>query len=115
MPVVAGSADASQPAPPFDLRVALLLRLRVDHRVNAVSPGTPFFRRASLTCRKAARKKSRSSCCWPILRCFDPALPGAVATRRRRSRPLVERLGRVRRTPHRVQRFGPAEPDLAPP
>ena len=69
MPVVSGTADPGQRAHPFDPNaIALLLNRRVDHRVDGVSPGSPCFRRCSLTCRKAARKKSRSSCCWPIFR-----------------------------------------------
>ena len=54
IPVVAGPADAGQLAQPFDLRMALRRRLRVDHRVEAVAPGTPLAGRCSLTCRKAA-------------------------------------------------------------
>jgi len=65
--VVSGPARPGQPVHPFDLD-ALLLNLRVDHRVDTVSPGPPFDRRDTPACRKAARKKSRSRCCWPTLR-----------------------------------------------
>src|SRR5580700_1740059 len=69
MPIVPGPADTGQRTHPFDpIMIALPLHLRLDHRVDGVSPGSPVFRRRSLTCRKAARKKSRSSCCWPIFR-----------------------------------------------
>src|SRR5580692_8819456 len=69
MPVVASPADTGQRTHPFDPHViALPHDLSVDHREDVVPPGSPFFRRCSLTCRKAARKKSSSNCCWPIFR-----------------------------------------------
>src|SRR5580693_10263434 len=69
MPVVASPADTGQRTHPFDPHlIALPHDLRVDHREDVVPPGSPFFRRCSLTCRKAARKKSSSNCCWPIFR-----------------------------------------------
>ena len=69
VPVITSPAHTSQPAVSLDPhRIALLLRHRVDHRVDVVPPGPPFIRRLASTCRKAARKKSRSTCCWPIVR-----------------------------------------------
>src|SRR6266403_1359127 len=43
-------------------------RHRLDDFVDPVTPGPALGRRAPLTCRKACRKKSSSTCCWPTLR-----------------------------------------------
>jgi len=53
--VIAGPAHPGQPAHPVDPELALRQRRahRFDDRVDAVAPGAPFGRRASLTCRKA--------------------------------------------------------------
>src|SRR5438874_11678603 len=68
--VMAGSADPRQPAEALDRDRALRqgARHRLDDFVDRAPPGAPLGRRVSFTCRKARRKKSRSTCCWPILR-----------------------------------------------
>src|SRR5882757_7761772 len=68
--VVAGATDAGQRAHPLDRKLALRQRdrHRLDDRVDRVTPVPSLGRRAPLTCRKACRKKSSSTCCWPILR-----------------------------------------------
>ena len=43
-------------------------RHRLDDRVDRDAPDPALRRRVPSTCRKACRKKSSSTCCWPILR-----------------------------------------------
>src|SRR5204862_3108297 len=68
--VVAGSTEAGQRTHPFNCEFALRLagRHRFDDAVDRSAPSPSLGRRATLTCRKACRKKSSSTCCWPILR-----------------------------------------------
>src|SRR6266403_6262849 len=74
MPVVPRPADASERAHPRNREFALRQggrhqrRHRLDDPVDPVTPGPALGRRAPLTCRKACRKKSSSTCCWPTLR-----------------------------------------------
>src|ERR1700686_525807 len=114
MPVVSGPTDAGQYAHPFDPNmIALPLHLRLDHRVDAVSPGSPLFRRASLTCRKAARKKSSSSCCWPIFRSSSSIRPPG-ATDESGSEAAASTASTARSLPlGRPARRSPASPHAA--
>src|SRR6266481_1572307 len=90
MAVVPGPAHARERAHPFDREFALRQGTshRLDDFVDPVTPGPALGRRAPLTCRKACRKKSSSTCCWPILRSSaatrlcafssSPAAPGEL-------------------------------------
>jgi hypothetical protein len=90
MSIVAGPAYAGELAHAFDSDLALRPRRchRLDDFVDAVPPGAPLRRRCSLTCRKACRKKSSSTCCRPILR----SSAGIVAAGSRVSECCVQRF-----------------------
>src|SRR5712671_5328885 len=70
MAVVPGPAHAGERAHPLNREFALRQggRHRLDDLVDPVTPGPTLGRRARFTCRKACRKKSSSTCCWPTLR-----------------------------------------------
>src|SRR5712671_1537510 len=88
--VVPGPAHTGERAHPLDREFALRQggRHRLDDFVDPVTPGPALGRRAPLTCRKACRKKSSSTCCWPTLRSSaamrlcafssSPAAPGEL-------------------------------------
>src|SRR5258708_15365887 len=72
MTVVAGATDTGEPAHTLDREHALRTGCRLHHRlddfVDFVAPVPSLGWRSPFTCRKACRKKSRSTCCWPTLR-----------------------------------------------
>ena len=82
MAVVPGPAHAGQRAHPLNREFALRQggRHRLDDFVDPVTPGPALGRRAPLTCRKACRKKSSSTCCWPTLRSSAAIRPRAASS-----------------------------------